>query len=86
MAFFDKVMDTAKNLGDKAGGAIETTKQHARISSEKSAIQGLYQKLGELCYQGYASGEGIPSEATSLCAEIDARYAVIEEIKAEAAE
>jgi len=37
MAFFDKLNQVAKNIGDKTNDAIETTKLSSKINAEKSA-------------------------------------------------
>ena len=83
MAFLDKLSGVAKNLGDKAGEAIETTKLNSKISSEKSAIEGVYKKIGEYYYQQYKSGVVLPEEAAVFCTEIDGHNTAIEEAKAE---
>jgi len=83
MAFLNKLGDMAKNIGDKAGEAIETTKLNSKINSEKSAIEGVYKKIGEYYYQQYKAGTSLPEEAAAFCAEIDGHNAAIEEAKAE---
>jgi len=83
MAFFDKLNEVAKNIGDKAGEAIETTKLNSKINSEKNAIDGKYKKIGEFYYQQYQAGENLPEEAAAFCAEIDAHNAAIADAKAE---
>ncbi|MCL2496353.1 MAG: zinc ribbon domain-containing protein [Clostridiales bacterium] len=83
MAFLNKLNDIAKNIGDKAGDAIETTKLNSKINSEKSAIDGIYKKIGEYYYQLYQADGNLPEEAAAFCAEIDAHNVAIAEAKAE---
>ena len=83
MAFFDKLNDFAKTVGDKAGEAIETTKLNSKINSEKSSIDTAIKKIGEYYYAKYQAGEGLPEEASALCVEIDGYNAAIAEAKAE---
>lgn len=37
MAFFDKLGDLAKNIGDKTSDAIETNKLNSKINTENAA-------------------------------------------------
>lgn len=83
MAFLDKLGDMAKNIGGKAGEAIEITKLNSQISSEKSATDGVLKKIGEYYYQKYQSGESLAEETAALCVEIDGHNAAINEAKAE---
>ena len=73
----------AKNIGDKAGEAIETTKLNSKISSEMNAIDGIYKKIGEYYYQQYKSGASMPEETAAFCAKIDEHNTAIDEAKAE---
>jgi len=83
MAILDKLGGMAKSIGDKANVALETQKLNSRINSEKSAIDGVYRKIGEYYYQQYKSGTKLPEEAAALCAEIDGHNKAIDEAKAE---
>ena len=57
MAFFDKLNDFAKNIGDKTNDAIETGKLNSRINSEKTAAGEELKKIGEYYYQIYTAGD-----------------------------
>ena len=83
MAFLNKISGMAKNIGDKAGDMVETTKLNSKINAENNAIAGIYRKIGEYFYQYYTSGKKLPKEAAELCAEIDGHNAAIDEAKAE---
>lgn len=90
MAFFDKLNQVAKNIGDKTNDAIETTKLNSKINAEKSAAAEDLKKIGEHYYNLFAaSGEAVP-EILGFCQNAKAHYdaaaqaqAEIERIKAE---
>ena len=83
MAFLDKLNDFAKNVGDKAGDAIETSKLNSRINAEKYAIDGVLRKIGEYYYEKYSAGDSLTDEAAALCAEIDGHNTIIAETTVE---
>ncbi|MCL2043278.1 MAG: zinc ribbon domain-containing protein [Treponema sp.] len=83
MALLNKLSDMAKNIGDKTSETVETAKLNSKISSEKNAIDGIYRKMGEHCYQQYKSGVSLPEGAAAFCAEIDKHNAAIDEANAE---
>jgi len=83
MAFFDKLNDIAKNIGDKTGEAIETTKLNSKISSEGKEIAKLQQKIGEFYYGQYKSGGKPADELIDILAEIDVHNTAIAEAEAE---
>ena len=97
MAILGKIGDTAKNIGGKAsdkisdvaknigGKADETKMLNARIDSEESAIDGIYQKIGAYYYARHQSGASLPEEVAAFCAEIDACNAAIDEARTEIA-
>jgi len=83
MAFLDKLGSAARNLGDKAGGAVETAKINGKIKDEEKAIAECIKKLGEFYYGLHKTGGDLPEEAAALCAQIDGRNAAIDELRAE---
>lgn len=83
MAFFDKLNDLAKNIGDKTKDAIDIGKLNTKINSEKSAISEAQKKIGEYYYTKYSSGEQIDSEMLEFCTAIDEHKRVIMESQAE---
>lgn len=83
MAFFDKLNDLAKNIGDKTNDVIETTKLNTKINSEKSAISELMRQIGELYYEKYTAGEQTLPETAELCAAIDTHNQAISAAQAE---
>ena len=90
MAFFDKLNDFAKNIGDKTNDAIETTKLNSKISSERTAAAEKLKKIGEHYYNLFAAGGEVAPEVADFCQSAKAHYdaaaeaqAEIERIKAE---
>ena len=77
MAFFDKLNDLAKNVGDKANDAIETTKLNSKINTEKAAIAEEFKKIGEHYYTKHTAGETIDSEIEEFIVAIDSHKTVI---------
>jgi uncharacterized small protein (DUF1192 family)/ribosomal protein L40E len=92
MAFFDKLGDLARNIGDKTSEAIETTKLNSKINGEKAAISDCMRQIGEIYYKKHTSGDlGDPATAELMSA-VDGHNQTIadlqteiERIKAEAA-
>ena len=62
MAFFDKLNQVAKNLGDKTTDAIETTKLNSKINSERNAADDELKKIGEFYYSVFANGGSVAPE------------------------
>ncbi|MDR0930812.1 MAG: zinc ribbon domain-containing protein [Clostridiales bacterium] len=83
MAFLDTLGELAKNLGDKAGDAIELTKLSSKITSEEKAIGEAYKQIGEVYYKKYKDGETLGEDVLPLCTEIDSRNTIIAETRAE---
>ena len=83
MAFFEKVENIAKNIGDRTGDAIEITKLNAKISGAKSAIAEEEKKLGHACYEKHAAGESLAEDLLPFCAAIDEQNRLIREAQDE---
>ena len=90
MAFFDKLNQVAKSIGDKTNDAIETTKLNSKINAERSAAAEDLKKIGEHYYNLFASGGEVATEVLEFCQSAKAHYdaaavaqAEIERIKAE---
>ena len=83
MAFFDKLGDLAKNIGDKTTDAIETGKLNSKIGSETAAAAAQLQKVGEFYYAKFAAGEQVSPEALEFCQAAAAPYAAAEKAQAE---
>ncbi len=90
MAFFDKLNQVAKNLGDKTTDAIETTKLNTKIHSERNAAEEELKKIGEYYYNVFVNGGSVAPEVLEFCQKakehydaIDGAQAGINQIKAE---
>lgn len=83
MAFFDKLSEMAKNIGDKTNDAIETTKLNSKINGEKKAIEAEMSKLGACVYAMHTAGSPFEGEAAEICSVIDEHNRAIAEIQAE---
>ena len=57
MAFFDKLNQVAKNIGDRTTDAIETTKLNSKIAAEKLAANEELLKIGRHYYDLYLTGQ-----------------------------
>ena len=66
MAFFDKLNQVAKNLGDKTTDVIETTKLNAKIASEQLAANEELLKIGQFYYDRYLNGV-VEDEVIEYC-------------------
>ena len=90
MAFFDKLENISKNIGDRTSDAIETTKLSSKISTEKAAAKDDIIQIGEYYYQQFAAGNAVAAEVVPFCESAKAHYdaadaaqAEIDRIKAE---
>lgn len=83
MAFFEKLGDIAKNLGDKTGDAIETTKLNSEISSKKREVSQLKQKIGDYFYEKHKMGELVDLGGLEFFTEVDALMLEVNELQAE---
>ncbi len=90
MALFEKLNRMAKNIGDKAGDAVEITKLTGDITLENNALNGDLKKIGEFYYNIFARGGEVAPEVIDWCNSAKVRYeniavkqAEIERIKAE---
>ena len=79
MAFFDKLNDLAKNIGDMTSDKIEEVKLNSKINSEKALIAEAFGKIGRICYEKHAAGEFSDPETAELMASVDRCYAAIKE-------
>lgn len=83
MAFFDKLSDITKNLGEKASEAMETTRLNSKINQEKSSINEKYRQIGQLIYGKYVEGVPVDTDVTEICTGIDENNRIIQDTQAE---
>lgn len=74
MAFFNKLNDLAKNIGDRTSDALETGKLTAKIHSERKAAEEDIKKIGEHYYQFFMAGGEVPAELTEIFQSAKAHY------------
>lgn len=71
MAFFDnfgkRVGEAAQAVTKKSGDLVEVTKLNMSISAEEEKIKKTYEKLGELVYSKFDSGDEIDPNFIELC-------------------
>lgn len=88
MAFFDKLQEVAKTIGEKTtetvkvvgdmtSEAVEITKQKAKISQEKSAILDLKKQIGEIIWNRYVQNQEMDEEIAARCEAIKEHCAQI---------
>lgn len=71
MAFFNKIGEFAKSVGDKTGGMIEVTKLKGKIKEENDAILDLEQKIGALLWTRYYEGERFEDGINEILSHIE---------------
>ena len=84
MSFFDNVISTSKNVvsnaGKKTDSAVKLSKLKIRETQINNDIRSRYEKLGELCYQAYKSGDKNDDELNEQLTGLDNCYNELEEI------
>ena len=83
MAFFDKLNEFTKNLGDMTNDAIETTKLNSKVNAEKTAAGEELKKIGEYYYGLYATEGIVVPEILEFCEAAKAHFDAAEEAQAE---
>lgn len=83
MAFFDKLGEMAKNVGDKTGDMIEVGKLNSRVSEAEKRIVEKKREIGEYCWARYIANIQLDPEVAKLCAAIKEDEALIAKTQAE---
>ena len=83
MAFFDKLNQVAKNIGDKTSDAIETGKLNSKVNSEKNLAGEELKKIGEFYYNAWLESGEIAPEVLEICIAAKAHYDAAAEAQAE---
>src|SRR5690554_5386273 len=85
MSFLGKMKTGFSQVKDKAQHTVESTRLSAHISSKKKEISSIQQKLGELVYKKYSTGdESIGSlEFKTFCESIDTFKGEIKQLEIE---
>ena len=72
---------TTRELGARAEQTIETQKIRNKIAGEERIIEKIKVDMGDIIYRRHEAGDGIDSELSSLCQEIDQHLLKIREFK-----
>ena len=83
MAFFDKLNEFTKNLGDMTTDAIETTKLNSKVNAEKTAAGEELKKIGEYYYGLYATEGIVVPEILEFCEAAKTHFDAAAEAQAE---
>ena len=70
-----------KELGARAEQGIEAQKIRNKIASEERIIEKIKVDIGDVIYRRHSQGDGIDSELSALCQEIDQHYLKVREYK-----
>lgn len=70
MSIFDKIGEGVKNLTEKASDVVETSKISAKINAEKSVINNLRSRIGEIVFEQYRNGTVLEPEVVEICGKI----------------
>jgi hypothetical protein len=84
-AFFEKMGDSLKNLGNRASDSIEISKLNGKIKAEKAAIAELQGQIGAYYYRRHEAGQAGDPGAAEWIAAIDSHNAAVAELQAEIA-
>ena len=76
---------TTRELGARAEQTIEAQKIRSKITGEERIIEKIKVDIGDIVYRRHSQGDGIDSELSALCQEIDQHYLKIREFKDNAA-
>lgn len=83
MAFFDKLNEVAKNIGDKTSDVVSTTKLTAKITMEKNSAEAQLKKIGAYYYKVFLEGGEIAPEVLEFCTAAKVHYDAAEAAQAE---
>ena len=70
---------TTRELGARAEQTIEAQKIRSKITGEERIIEKIKVDIGDIVYRRHSQGDGIDSELSALCQEIDQHYLKIRE-------
>ena len=83
MAFFDKLGEITKNVGDKTNDMIEINKLNSKIKTERTAIETVKAELGALYWAKFEAGTQLDDDAAALCAKMKGSFEAIAGFEAE---
>ena len=77
MAFFDKLGEITKSVGDKTNDMIEINKLNSKIKAERAGIETGKAELGALYWSKFEAGAKLDADAMELCAKIQGSFDAI---------
>lgn len=83
MAFFDKLSEIAKNVGEMTNDALENSRKGSQISAENKKIRDIKEQIGTYYYEKFQSGETVDDGIAELCGQIRESLAAISALQAE---
>lgn len=83
MALLDKLNKVAKELTEKTGDVIETTKLTSKIHARKADINEEYRKIGEMVYKQYVETKVVDDMLIDSCKKIEELNQMIKELQEE---
>lgn len=83
MAFFDKLNQVAKSIGDMTTDAIETTKLNSKVASDRLAASEELRKIGEHYYNKFLASGEIDAEVVECCNKAKEYFTSANETQAE---
>ena len=70
MAFFDRLSKAAKNVTNRGADMVEITRLNAKIGNDKSAIEAVKTRIGDLYWKRFEDGILLDDEVIKMCLEI----------------
>lgn len=70
MAFLAKLNELAQNVGDKANGALETSKLKTQKQNDEKLLTECKQRLGEFYLEILRTGDSVPEAVQELYQQI----------------
>ncbi len=83
MAFFDKLGELARNVGDKTNEMLEVSRLSSKARSEENAVAERKRELGQYIFEKYLSGGQLDETAAEYCRAIQAGEETIEALNTE---
>lgn len=83
MALFDKLNRMARSLGEMTNEVIENTRSTSKVSTERSAAEAEFKKIGEYYYNRFINGEPVAEEVLEACESARAHLEAAAQMQAE---
>lgn len=83
MAFFEKLGELAKNVGEMTNEALENSRKGSQITSETKKIRELKEQIGNYYWEEYQNGTRLYEPVQELCEEIKSSMEIIAALQEE---